>query len=71
MGIYHPNDCLVPQKASLASLFEDNEKLSLNPEDCGGFTHFGLITRHTTDKSENAVGEIIAFLFRHSAPNKN
>ena len=62
LGIYHPNDCLVPQKASLASLFNDKEKISLNPKDRGGFTHFGLINNHTTDKSEKIVEKIIEFL---------
>jgi len=63
LGVYHPNDFLVPFDASLASQFKESSRLCLDSSQKGGITHFSPIEFHRVDNSqEMAIDRISNFL---------
>jgi pimeloyl-ACP methyl ester carboxylesterase len=60
--IYHPNDCLVPFAASLASVCPPEEILSLDPNETGLSTHFAPIGEHNIAGGGCAADVVTEFL---------
>lgn len=60
--IYHPNDCLVPFKASLASECPSEQLIQLDPTETGPSTHFSTIAGKNTAEGTTALSLISNFL---------
>lgn len=60
--VYHPNDYLVPFKASLACDCPENELIQLDRNESGLSTHFSPLTKKITSKGTNALSEVTDFL---------
>lgn len=60
--IYHPNDCLVPFDASLASTCTLEKVMRLNQNERGASTHFSTIDAHQTDEGKSAIDKVAQFL---------
>jgi pimeloyl-ACP methyl ester carboxylesterase len=60
--IYHPNDCLVPFEASLASECLSDQLIQLDPSNTGFSTHFSPLSRHYTADSKEADSVVVDFL---------
>ena len=60
--VYHPNDWLIPCKASLASLCPADKRVSLNPKRIGPSTHFAPIGAQTMADGTPAVNAVVDFL---------
>lgn len=53
--LYHPNDCLVPFKANLASQCSNKDIVALNPSERGASTHFCTLNGKNTADGKDAV----------------
>jgi pimeloyl-ACP methyl ester carboxylesterase len=60
--VFHPNDCLVPFDASLASQCLPEEAIRLDPLETGLSTHFTSIEEHTTVDGICAADVVAEFL---------
>ncbi len=60
--IFHPNDCLVPFDASLASICPPEQVIRLDPMETGFSTHFATIEEHNTVEGVCAADVVADFL---------
>ncbi len=62
--VYHPNDCLVPFEANLASQCSNDQLIRLSSLEIGPSTHFSTIDKKTISDGRRAAYAIAAFLAR-------